>query len=320
MRLTWLADEFRSAGLRVVEEPDWEARGREWRDGRPVGGVQHHTAKPVPRNVRSLYLPKLIKCNFNVKPDGTVHVICAGSCNFSTGPGSKTVLKETQEDIAPSNNAKARKLEDGMDGNPFYINNETDHLGDGGEIPDVQYDAVLACWVVIFKRMGWSANRLIAHGEWTSRKPDPHWNDKDPHQNLEDLRTDLAAALGGAPSARLSMMAVQPKREEEEDAMLPLVFGDGFSEPTGKGRTAKREDVKVLQAMLGMSNDDIDGRYGTETKRKVAEICGGDGEIVDGACFITLQENYMMSFLQVGGNGLTEDEADDLYAAKGHEH
>ncbi len=314
MRLTWLADGFRSAGLRVVEEPDWLSRGGQWLRGRPIGAIQHHTARPVPYNVRALYRPERIKCNFNVKPDGTVHVIAAGTCDYSTGPGSKTVRDETARGVAPSGTAKARGLPDDAGGNAWYINNETDHLGHGEPIPAVQYDAVLKCWLVIFDQMGWAAERLIAHGEWTARKVDPRWNDKNCHQNMEDLRADLRSALGsGAP-------LIHQVQEDEEDTMLPFHFSDGFNEPSGKGRVHKREDVKVLQALLGMADDDIDGKYGDATVSKVKAICGGDGKTVDGACYVKIQESYMMSLLRDGGNGLSQTEANGLYARKEHQH
>ena len=319
MKLSWLADGFRSAGLRVVEEPDWEDRGKAWLRGRPIGALQHHTAEPVPYPVRSLYKPVRIKCNFNVKPDGTVHVIAAGSCNYSTGPGSITVRKETATGLAPSNTAKARGLDNDAGGNAWYITNETDHLGDGGPIPKIQYDAVLKCWLVIFEEMGWAAEKLIAHGEWTDRKTDPKWNDKNSHENLQDLRADLRAALGGG-RPRLMTAPTQEKKEEDDDTMLPLHFSDGFSEPTGKGRTRKREDVKLLQALLGMSDTDIDGKYGDETVHRVKAICGGDGKTVSGECYIKIQESYLMSFLRDTGNGLTEDEANGIYARKNHTH
>ncbi len=75
-------------------------------------------------------------------------------------------------------------------------------------------------------------------------------------------------------------------KEEEDDTMLPLHFTDGFSEPSGKGRTRKRDDVKLLQPLLGMSDTDIDGKYGDETVRRVKAICGGDGKTVNGRCYI----------------------------------
>jgi hypothetical protein len=298
MKLTWLADEFRRAGLRVAEESGWEDRGAHWRTGRPFGAIQHHTAAPVPFNVRALTTP-LIKCNFNVKPDGTVHVIAAGSCNFSSGSGSQVVLDEVRKDISPPGTAKERGLLENVGGNPLFINNETDHLGKGQPIPDVQYDAVIKCWVVIFTRMGWHPNRLIAHGEWRSRKPDPAWNAKNSHANMEDMRADLAVALaGGQRSVRRSTTITK-----EDDTMLPIHFTDGFNEPTGQGRTRKRDDVKVLQAMLGFTDDDIDGRYGKETVAKVKAMVGGNGKTVDGKAYIRIQEQYLQSFLRSSDNG-----------------
>ena len=315
MKLTWLAEGFRSAGLSVVEVEGWEQRGRAWVRGRPIGGMQHHTAAPVPFNVGGLYRADRIKCNFNVKPDGTVYVIAAGACNYSSGGGSLTVRKETARNVAPSNTAKARGLDDDAGGNAWYINNETDHLGGGEPIPRVQYEAVLACWLVIFRRLGWPAERLIAHGEWTARKVDPRWNNKNCHQNLVDLRADLRAALADGTS--IPMVTTE---SEEDDTMLPFHFTDGFNQPRGKGRTNKREDVKALQAMLGMTGADIDGQYGEETVRRVKAICGGDGKTVTGDCYIKIQENYLKSLLRAGGNGLTVQEADGMYARKGHRH
>jgi hypothetical protein len=102
--------------------------------------------------------------------------------------------------------------------------------------------------------------------------------------------------------------------------LLPLHFSDGFSEPTGKGRARKREDVKLLQSMLGMNDADIDGKYGEETVRRVKAICGGDGKTVDGDCYIKIQEAYLTSMLRDAGNGLTEDAANGIYARKGHSH
>jgi hypothetical protein len=294
MKLTWLADEFRRAGLRVAEESGWEDRGAHWRTGRPFGAIQHHTAAPVPFNVRALTTP-LIKCNFNVKPDGTVHVIAAGSCDFSAGSGSQVVLDEVRKDVSPSGTAKARGLLENVSGNPLFINNETDHLGKGQPIPAVQYDVVIKCWVVIFERMGWHPNRLIGHGEWRARKPDPAWNEKSSHNNMEDMRADLAVALAGVRPS--------PTITQEDDTMLPLHFTDGFSDPTGQGRTRKRDDVKVLQAMLGFTDDDIDGKYGEGTVAKVKAIVGGNGKIVDGMAYIRIQEAYLQSFLRSSDNG-----------------
>lgn len=71
--------------------------------------------------------------------------------------------------------------------------------------------------MVIFTKMGWHPNRLIAHGEWRAVKSDPKWNDRDCHEALEDMRTDLAAALTGGRRSLTGTSTVV----EEDDTMLP---------------------------------------------------------------------------------------------------
>lgn len=55
--------------------------------------------------------------------------------------------------------------------------------------------------------------------------------------------------------------------------------------------------------MLGFSDDDIDGRYGDETVRKVKAVVGGNGKTVDGMAYIKIQEEYLRSFLRSSDNG-----------------
>jgi hypothetical protein len=43
MRLTWLADTLRNAGLRVREQPNWLSRGEAF-EFQPIGVVCHHTS------------------------------------------------------------------------------------------------------------------------------------------------------------------------------------------------------------------------------------------------------------------------------------
>lgn len=189
-----MAAEFRTAGLHVIEEPGWATRGYDFwgPNSNPVGGMQHHTAPPVPFPVLNLYAYGRIKANFNVKRDGTIHVIAAGACNYSSGPGSRIVLTETRAGIAPTATAKQRGLVDNTGGNHWYVNNETDHPGDGSPIPAAQYDACVVTWRLICDRFGWTPDRIVGHAEWTARKIDPYWNGRDAHRNLEDIRHDIA--------------------------------------------------------------------------------------------------------------------------------
>lgn len=191
--LTGMADWFRAEGLAVIEEPDWDARGVPWA---PSGGMIHHTGPPVPFAVEALYPAPhgtlgggRIKANFNVKPDGTVHVIAAGACTYASGPGNTTtVLKETRLNIAPSGTASTRRLGDTGGGNRHFVNCEADHLGDGSIMTAVQERAVIKAYNAIFRNFGWPAARLVGHCEWTTRKVDPRWNgttNRTPHLRAE---------------------------------------------------------------------------------------------------------------------------------------
>ncbi len=295
MRMTWLASSLRAAGLRVIEEPGWRTRGRDWSSGRPYGGMQHHTAPPVPFPVRALYANGRIKCNTTTTPMGIVHVVAAGRCNYSSGYGSGVVLSETKRAIAPTGTAKARGLSDTTGGNSFYFNEETQHAGDGGTIPRVQLDAVQRMWVVVFDRLGLKPEQLIAHAEWSRRKPDPRWDGNGPHTNLNHMRADL----GGAPPPPPS------PPDEEDDMLTPFYLTDGYDSPNGAGRTAKRSDVRILQGRLGQG--DPDGKYGPGTAAQVAAVCGGDGSEVDGTCWNEITERYVKALGSGDDNGEIEE-------------
>jgi hypothetical protein len=205
--------------------------------------MQHHTAPPVPFPVDRLYPPGAgydiingqrvyrIKANWNVKPDGTVHVIAAGACNYSSGPGSSVVLGETMRSIAPSGLAVTRMLRDDTSGNSWYLNNETDHVGNGGPIPAAQLDAVVRCWAAICVRLDWTPARIVAHAEWTARKIDPRWNGQDAHEALLSIRAATAALFSG---------------DTEEDYLYPINLKDGSEEqrPTANGF------IRSMQAKL----------------------------------------------------------------------
>ena len=250
--LTWLADAFRAQGLTVVEEPGWQTRGQPWAAGEPSAGMQHHTAPPVPFPPTALYSDGRIKCHFNVKPDGTVHVIAAGRPNYSSGSGSKIVLDEARRSIAPSGTAAARGLWDSGNMNPHYIGNETDHLGDGSPIPAVQLDAVVRCWRAICGRLGWPPARIVGHAESTRRKIDPRWNGLDPHVAMVALRMMIG--------------------DEEDD-----VFRRG-----DQGPDVRRLQEGLLAAGYDLPVFGVDGDYGQETADAVAAYKGDEGFDGDG--------------------------------------
>ena len=223
MRLLWLADAFAEAGLVVVEEPGWQNRGKDWTD--LVGMMQHHTACCMPYPVHKLYPARpgqwRIRANFLVQPGpgnpnntpAKIHVIAAGYCNYSSGSGSGRVLRETRQDIAPSEDAARRRLVDTATGSKHFVNNETAHRGDGSPIPAPMLETIDIAWYIIAKELGLHPNRLISHAEWTRRKIDPRWNNLRSHHTMEQMRTRLTAnrAGGGTPP-----LAARPKKRNRQ--------------------------------------------------------------------------------------------------------
>jgi hypothetical protein len=89
MRLTWLADELRAAGLRVNEVPGWQTRGSA--TFTPRVSLRHHTVTPASWTdaavIRLLRdgrrdLPGPL-CQVGLGRDGTCHIIAAGRANHA---------------------------------------------------------------------------------------------------------------------------------------------------------------------------------------------------------------------------------------------
>ena len=180
MRLLWLADAFAEAGLVVVEEPGWQNRGKDWTD--LVGMMQHHTACCMPYPVHKLYPARpgqwRIRANFSVQPGpgnpnntpAKIHVIAAGACNYSSGVGSRKVLQETRQNIAPIEDAGRRRLPNTTaGGNRHFINNETAHRGDGSPIPAPMLETIDIAWYIIAKELGLSDGLNIRKSQKISR-------------------------------------------------------------------------------------------------------------------------------------------------------
>jgi len=246
MMLTWLADAIRATGVNVVEEPGWQTRSQyDYRHGyRPIGVMVHHTAPPVPYPVAKLYR----SCNLNVKQNGTVHVIAAGY-EYDSGRGSSVVLAETRAGIAPKGDARARGLIDNTDGNPYYIDIEVDHAGDGRPIPQVQYDALIRTIAAICEHQDWTVGHIIGHREWTKRKPDPRWlGDTNP---MPAIRTAVAGFLAG-----------EGLGNEGDD----MVIGQGYPNE----ETIRQVQLKLHDAGYGALVGKIDSVYGPKTTAGVS--------------------------------------------------
>lgn len=172
MKLLWLADTLRDAGLKVVEHPNWQVRGK---DGmRPRIVIIHHTATHWTQSdaaVTSLLvngrtdLPGPL-CHLGLNRDGTFIVIAAGKANHA-GAGQWMDANESVEAIG---------IEAYNWGNsvPFPSREPW---------PNVQLEAYEKGVAALLRRIGRDQQHVCAHREWAlpaGRKPDPSGIDMNP--------------------------------------------------------------------------------------------------------------------------------------------
>ncbi|GAA0612274.1 N-acetylmuramoyl-L-alanine amidase [Kribbella sandramycini] len=185
--IPWLADVLRAAGLQVVEEGNWKARGVAG-SFNPIGVLWHHTAglssatNPHPSlgiciNGRPDLQGPL--CQALVDYHGVFHIISANRANHA---GS----------------AVASGSIPAGDGNTMLIGWEIDYAGDQSKIGIVQemtpaqYDASLRATVAVLQQLGKDASYVRGHRETKPRdKIDPSFID------LDVMRADVTALLNG---------------------------------------------------------------------------------------------------------------------------
>jgi len=181
VQVSTLTGIFDYYGIPYTEEPGWRERqeGYNWYEGGPFGVMVHHTVS-VPYPAGSAY-PKpegnrsdgRVICNILIQPDGTVNLIAAGPANYSSGVGDEDTLDIITRDerfYGPQSGSYAEWY-----GNRAYINIETVASGDGGPIPQVQENSVIATCAALCYLYGWSAWRCIGHLDHRGTKIDPKW-------------------------------------------------------------------------------------------------------------------------------------------------
>jgi len=213
--LTWLADTLRSAGLKVVEQPGWEARGR-GDMGEVKGVLIHHTAGAKTGNAPSLDiilngrpdLPGPLS-QLLLARDGTFHVLAAGKCNHA-GPGQWQGVAH---------------------GNSSFIGIEAENQGTGADPwPQVQMYAYAEGVAAILKHIGADAVMAVGHKEYAR----PRGRKVDPSFDMLEFRASVESVMGGN-----AVKAVAPT----DPVRSMLRKGDmGAS-------------VKALQTALGISAD-----------------------------------------------------------------
>ena len=156
----WMVEDFRAAGLTVVEVEGWENRGRPASTGQynPDGAqTKHHTgvtsspSNPHP-TLRTLIvgrpdLPGPL-APWSTGADGTVYVIAAGRCNHAGRVGKSGV---------PG-------MPYGADGNALAMGDEIDTNGTQ-TMPQVQRDAIAIASAVTMRHFNRGADWIHRHAD-----------------------------------------------------------------------------------------------------------------------------------------------------------
>ncbi|MGC4805333.1 N-acetylmuramoyl-L-alanine amidase, partial [Micromonospora sp. DT233] len=230
MGIPWLADVLRAAGVAVVEEGNWRARGVSGSFA-PIGVLWHHTAatsspsRPAPAlgvciNGRS-DLPGPL-CHALVDYHGVFHLISANRANHAgNSRGSGPI---------PAGN-----------GNTMLIGWEIDYNGVDQSMTPAQYAASVAATAAVLRTLGRDASYARGHRETsTTGKIDPSFID------LDAMRRDVAAAMAGGPGTDPNTGPMY------HQARYPNGAWAGFQPLAGYGTTSPG-DARDM-AITGMSD------------------------------------------------------------------
>jgi len=284
MSATRLLRDLTAAGLHIVEEPGWKARGGAWRtDGEPEGVMIHHTAPPNPFPIKKLYGPPFYrtKCNMATHEDGTLYLIGYGAPNYSAGRGQASVLKNyVRQSIAPGHNATASGV---TGGNSYFWAYENSHPGDGSPIPQIQLDTITESAKIVIAHFGMDPEQIISHAEWTRRKIDANWNG----DNRTAIMQVRSAVAGPAPIP-------PPTTDWTEELIMALPKLKKYDGYSSYGKEALQPDVRNLQGLLlanGFKDDKsvdpvgaTDGYFGPGTQTSVEDFQKDQGLTPDGVC------------------------------------
>ena len=239
--LTYLADVLRTTGYKVVEEGDWEHRGKDqfyeargtlWHH--TAGGSSTHSSLNVLINGRE-GLPGPL-CNVYVCREPAFHVISARKANHAgEGGEGQSWIPDDQ-------------------GNNYLIGFECENTGTG-ESWNALYPIMVAGAAAIHEHLGLDVARCIDHKEYTSRKPDRAG------LSPSTFRADVAERMSGGDDELAS-----------SDEILSEITGLR-SEEAGRydvytGRYQDLSNVaRDTNADLGGFRSEESGRYTTYTGR-----------------------------------------------------
>lgn len=206
MRLLWLAECLRDAGLEVVEVDGWQTRGSDL-PGLCSVVLGHHTATPiVPENAdKDIPTLRLLVdgradlpgplCQLGLGRSGTFYVVAAGKANHA-GRGRWAGVVNSRRTIGI----------------------EAEHPGTG-PWPPAQVDAYDRGIAALLRELGQDAEHYAGHREWAlprGRKIDPG--------GLElDAQRARVASLLGQPSNRAPRTAPEEELDMDETTLRKII-------------------------------------------------------------------------------------------------
>jgi hypothetical protein len=231
--LTWMADAFRSHGLRVREVKGWKQRGRSGTFA-PRGVIFHHTAAGTGGgNAPSLSIcvrgragiPGPL-CNVLIGRDGTVFVIAAGRANHAGSGGPFRNI--------PKNSANA-----------FMAGVEVENNGVG----EKWSKQLLATADIVFADLLLGLRRspawLIGHKEWApGRKIDPAGLD------LDDRRQAVARQIRRLAGDPTPSGGVRIHVVRQGDTLFRIAQTHRMSVPELKQLNALDDDLIIVGQKL----------------------------------------------------------------------
>ena len=241
MRLLWLPEVIRDAGLQVIEVDGWQDRGREFT--RPIAGiVAHHTATPaaakgdypslrVVRDGRPDLKGPLAQLGLG--RSGVVYVIASGVAN-NAGAGSWP----------------------GIRGNSDTIGVEAEHPGGTAPWAGVQYDAYVRLCAALCGHLRLPVGRVIGHKEWApGRKFDPTFD-------MGRFRGDIENALNETrrPTMYLPITQADAADRKSDVAAIAYLLNAAYGTKLPGDGTWPTEMSNVLRTRLGENGTFVTGK------------------------------------------------------------
>jgi hypothetical protein len=178
MRLTWLPDVLRSAGLTVRTYPGWETRGSSsWG---PLRGIVCHATAGARNSSDAGEMRVLWETGSSTAPVPISQLYLSRSGVWTVGASGLCYH------VLPGQKGPHVGY-----GNPALIGVEAANDNRGEPWPAAQVDAYVRGVAAICRYMGWTANVVVGHREHQTDKTDPFGID------MQEFRRRVAGLLAG---------------------------------------------------------------------------------------------------------------------------